>query len=56
MGASLAVQSMLVAHARTKFGAATAIRPNVHVVAPWYIAMDNSDSRPESTRDGAGRS
>ena len=42
VGASLAVQSMLGAHARAKLGpAATAVRVHVHEVAPWYIAMNH---------------
>jgi hypothetical protein len=43
VGASLAIQSMLAAHARTGVGrAASAVR--VHVVAPWYVAMDGRHS------------
>ena len=39
LGASLAVQSMLGAHARAKASAAaSAVRVHVHEVAPWYIA------------------
>ena len=39
LGASLAVQSMLGAHARAKASAAaSAARVHVHTVAPWYIA------------------
>jgi hypothetical protein len=42
MGASLAVQSMLLAHAKAKLGpAASAVRVHVHEVAPWYIAMND---------------
>ena len=42
LGASLAVQSMLGAHARAKVGpAASAVRVQVHEVAPWYIAMND---------------
>ena len=41
MGLSLAVQSMLGAHARAKVGqAASAVRVHVRVIAPWYIAMN----------------
>jgi len=41
LGASLAVQSMLGAHARAKAGAAaSAVRDHVHEVAPWYVAND----------------
>ena len=41
-GASLAVQSMLGAHAKAKVGpAATAAHVHVHEVAPWYIAMND---------------
>jgi hypothetical protein len=42
LGASLAVQSMLGAHARAKVGpAASAARVHAHEVAPWYIAMND---------------
>jgi hypothetical protein len=42
MGASLAIQSMLGAHARAKVGqAASAVRVHVREVAPWYIAENN---------------
>jgi len=41
VGASLAIQSMLGAHARTRVGqAASAVRVHGRVVAPWYVAMD----------------
>jgi hypothetical protein len=41
VGASLAIQSMLGAHVRTKVGeAASAVRVHGHVVAPWYVAMN----------------
>ena len=57
MGLSLAVQSMLGAHAKAKIGdAASAVRSHAHVVAPWYIAMDDSNSGRRSRRDGVGRS
>ncbi len=57
MGLSLAVQSMLGANARAKVGdAASAVRAHVRVVAPWYIAMDDSDIGRRSRRDGVGRS
>ena len=47
LGASLAVQSMLGAHARAKAGdAAGAVRSHARVVAPWYIAM--TDVRREN--------
>jgi len=39
LGASLAVQSMLGAHARAKVG--DAVRVHAHQVAPWYIAMND---------------
>ena len=40
LGASLAVQSMLGAHARAKLGpAASAV--HVREVAPWYIATND---------------
>ncbi len=45
MGLSLAVQSMLGAHARAKVGdAASAVRAHVRVVAPWYIAANDRKS------------
>jgi hypothetical protein len=45
LGASLAIQSMLGAHARTRVGqAASAVRVHGHVVAPWYVAMDGRHS------------
>ena len=45
LGASLAVQSMLGAHARAKVGdAAGAVRSHARVVAPWYIAMNDRKS------------
>ena len=45
LGASLAVQSMLGAHARAKVGdAAGAVRVHAHQVAPWYIAMNDGNS------------
>ncbi len=54
MGASLAVQSMLGAHARAKVGqAASAVRVHGRVVAPWYVAVSDSNSRRRSKRDGA---
>ncbi len=46
MGLSLAVQSMLGAHAKAKVGdAASSVRSNARVVAPWYVAA--SDARRE---------
>ena len=42
LGTSLAVQSMLAAHATTKLGrAANGIGVHVRVVAPWYIAAND---------------
>jgi hypothetical protein len=42
LGMSLAVQSMLGARARARIGsAASAVRVQVHEVAPWYIAMND---------------
>ncbi len=42
MGASLAVQSTLGAHARAKVGhAASAASVHLREVAPWYIAMSD---------------
>ena len=39
LGTSLAVQSILAAHASAKPGrAATRVGIHAHVVAPWYIA------------------
>lgn len=40
LGASLAVQSMLGAHARAKAGPAAKASVHVREVAPWYIAND----------------
>jgi hypothetical protein len=40
LGASLAVHSMLGAHAKVR-PATTAVRVHVHEVAPWYIAMND---------------
>ena len=41
LGASLAVQSMLGAHARARLGsAASAVGVHVREVAPWYVAMN----------------
>ncbi len=51
MGASLAVQSMLGAHARTKVGpAASAVRVHGRAVAPWYIAMNDGRENPAAIR------
>jgi len=58
VGASLAIQSMLGAHARTKVGeAASAVRFHGHVVAPWYVAMNGRHSAGHlaSTRGAAVR-
>jgi hypothetical protein len=42
LGTSLAVQSILAAHARAKVGdAASAVGIHVRVVAPWYIAAND---------------
>jgi hypothetical protein len=42
LGTSLAVQSMLSAHATAKIGrAASAVGVHAHVVAPWYIAASD---------------
>jgi hypothetical protein len=41
LGASLAVQSMLGAHARAKIGnTVKAVGVHARVVAPWYIAAN----------------
>jgi hypothetical protein len=41
-GASLAVQSILAAHATPKLGrAANGVGVHAHVVAPWYIASND---------------
>jgi len=41
LGASLAVQSMLSAHAKAKIGSAgSAVRVHARQIAPWYIAID----------------
>jgi hypothetical protein len=48
LGASLAVQSMLGAHARAKLSpAANAAHVRMHEVAPWYIATN--DVAPRAT-------
>ena len=45
MGLSLAVQSMLGAHARAKVGqAASAVRVHGRAIAPWYIAINGGRS------------
>ena len=42
LGTSLAVQSILGAHAAAKLGpAATGVGVHAHVVAPWYIVASN---------------
>ena len=59
LGASLAVQSMLGAHARAKVGqAASAVRVHGRVVAPWYVAVSGrqSDARIAGARDDVVRS
>ena len=39
LGTSLAVQSILAAHASAKLGpAASGVGIHAHVIAPWYIA------------------
>ncbi|HWJ41770.1 MAG TPA: hypothetical protein VNT29_11565, partial [Candidatus Limnocylindrales bacterium] len=51
LGAALAVQSMLGAHARAKAGdAAGAVRSHARVVAPWYIAMNDRRSDGRASR------
>ena len=43
LGTSLAVQSILAAHATTKLGRPpNAVGAHVRVVAPWYIAANDS--------------
>jgi hypothetical protein len=45
LGTSLAVQSMLGAHARAKIGnTAKAVAVHAKVVAPWYIAANSGRS------------
>jgi hypothetical protein len=59
LGTSLAVQSMLGAHARAKVGqAASAVRVHGRVVAPWYLAVSSrrSDWRIAGVRDAVVRS
>jgi hypothetical protein len=52
LGVSLAVQSILGAHARAKVGqAASAVRVHGRVVAPWYVAV--SDCRCDGRIVGA---
>ena len=58
LGASLAVQSILDAHARAKVGqAASAARVHGRVVAPWYVAMSGRQSSGQlaSTHSDVGR-
>ena len=54
MGLSLAVQSMLGAHARAKVGqAASAVRVHERAIAPWYIAINGGRSaRPLANARG----
>ena len=51
LGTSLAVQSMLAAHAAKLGRAPTAVGAHVRVVAPWYIAA--SDRRCAQRPRGA---
>ena len=58
LGVSLAVQSILGAHARAKVGqAASAARVHGRVVAPWYVAVSGrrSDGQLTSTRSVVAR-
>jgi hypothetical protein len=42
LGTSLAVQSILAAHATAKLGRTpTGVGVHAHVVAPWYIAAND---------------
>jgi hypothetical protein len=51
LGASLAIQSMMGAHARAKVGqAASAVRVHGRVVAPWYVAGNDARSDGRATR------
>jgi hypothetical protein len=53
LGTSLAVQSILAAHAAAKIGrAANGVGVHAHVVAPWYIAANDRrcDEHPEGVR------
>ena len=50
LGTSLAIQSMIVAHSKAVH-AASAVRQHAHVVAPWYIAAN--DSNLDAARDAA---
>ncbi len=52
LGTSLAIHSMVAAHARANVvHAASAVRVHVKVVAPWYIAAN--DGSGAVTRDEA---
>ena len=54
LGTSLAVQSILAAHASAKLGrAANGVGIHVRVVAPWYIASNDRrcDEHPAGVRD-----
>ncbi len=58
LGVSLAVQSILGAHARAKVGqAASAARVHGRVVAPWYVAESDWHVGEDlaNTRDDVGR-
>ena len=59
LGVSLAVQSILGAHARAEVGqAASAARVHGRVVAPWYVAMSGRrcDGRIVGARDAVALS
>jgi hypothetical protein len=53
LGTSLAIQSILAAHATTKLGQPPrAVGVHAHVVAPWYIAANDRpcDEHPRCVR------
>jgi len=57
LGTSLAVQSILAAHATTKLGRPpNAVGAHVRVVAPWYIASIDRrcEERLSGMHDAAG--
>jgi hypothetical protein len=52
LGTSLAIQSMVVAHAKAKVvHRADAVHEHVRVVAPWYVATN--DGSAATVRDAA---
>ncbi len=54
LGTSLAVQSILAAHATAKLGQSpSGVGVHAHVIAPWYIAAADrqGDEHPGGVRD-----